>query len=126
LAFGIHYSPGAVELRDGVVDSLAKRANRENRVVVGGAQMRLAWKITAQIFSFVATILTLAGMLLAPPPGSPAQQDRKKGSRAGLDMRGEEVSNMGPSMTALMGYRQITPVQPKQAGDEEQAKEIVA
>ena len=65
--------------------------------------MRIAWKIAAQIFSFVATILTLATILLSPPSGDPAQQDKNKGSMTGRDMSGEDMSNAGPGMSAVDG-----------------------
>lgn len=106
----------AVESTDGVIEL--------SRI---GEQMKLVWNLAVQLFSFAATMLTLTAILLSPPSGNPAQQDKKKnGSMAGMDMSGEDMSNMGPSMAAMMGHMEITPVQPKQPGDEEKAKEIVA
>ncbi|WP_158944440.1 hypothetical protein [Granulicella sp. S190] len=51
----------------------------------------------------------------------------------GMDMSGKgnmsgmsDMSNMGPSMAAMAGHMYITALRPKQPGDEEKAKAVVA
>ena len=57
----------------------------------------------------------------------PAQQDQKMGSMPGMDMSDTgDMSNMGPSMAAMAGHMNMTPLRPKQPGDEEKAKAVVA
>jgi hypothetical protein len=54
-------------------------------------------------------------------------QDQPPGSMAGMDMSGKgDVEDMGPSMAAMAGHMEITPLRPRQPGDEEKAKAIVA
>ncbi|MEQ1473284.1 MAG: hypothetical protein ABLQ96_05665, partial [Candidatus Acidiferrum sp.] len=65
--------------------------------------MRLARNVAARILSLILTILPLAGILFAPAAGMPAQQDKKDGGMAGMDMNEEAMSNMGPSMAAMTG-----------------------
>ena len=56
-----------------------------------------------------------------------AGQNQKSGSMPGMDMGGaEDMSSMGPSMAAMAGHMYITPLRPKQPGDEAKAKTIVA
>jgi len=43
----------------------------------------------------------------------------------GMDMH-EDMSNMGPSMAAMAGHMYMTPLRPKQPGDQEKAKGVVA
>jgi hypothetical protein len=88
--------------------------------------MKMARKSAAQTFAFVAATLMVTGILLARPSATPAQQDKRKDSMAGMDMSGEDMSNMGPSMAAMAGHMEITPVQPKQPGDEQKARDIVS
>jgi hypothetical protein len=53
-----------------------------------------------------------------------AQQDQ---SMAGMNMGDiSSMGNMGPSMAAMAGHMYITPLRPKQPGDEEKAKAVVA
>ncbi len=57
----------------------------------------------------------------------PAQQDQKMGNMPGMDMSDTgDMSNMGPSMAAMAGHMNMTPLRPKQPGDEEKAKAVVA
>jgi hypothetical protein len=52
-----------------------------------------------------------------------AQQDQ---SMAGMNMSDmSSMGNMGPSMAAMAGHMYITPLRPKQPGDEEKAKALV-
>lgn len=44
----------------------------------------------------------------------------------GMDMRGLDPKTMGPSMAAMAGHMTVTPVLPKEPGDEERAREVVA
>ncbi|WP_433974454.1 hypothetical protein [Tunturiibacter lichenicola] len=52
-----------------------------------------------------------------------AQQDQ---SMAGMNMSDmSSMGNMGPSMAAMAGHMYVTPLRPKQPGDEEKAKAVV-
>ncbi len=54
-------------------------------------------------------------------------QDHPPGDMPGMDMSGKaDAEDMGPSMAAMAGHMEITPLRPKQPGDEEKAKAIVA
>lgn len=68
--------------------------------------------------AFVSTALMMGGIL------AQAQQDQ---SMAGMNMGDmSSMGNMGPSMAAMEGHMQITSLRPKQPGDEEKAKAVVA
>ena len=74
-----------------------------------------------------AWMLTLGTTLLVSTPGHAAPQDQQKGSMPGMDMGGmDDMSGMGPSMEAMAGHVLITPLRPKQPGDDEKAKALVA
>ncbi len=74
--------------------------------------------------------LTLAGGVLslaAAPAHAQQQPDQSKGGMAGMDMSGtNDMGDMGPSMAAMAGHMYITPLRPRQPGDEEKAKAVVA
>jgi hypothetical protein len=77
-----------------------------------------------------AVVLTLIIViaLLTAPPGHASPQDQR-GSMPGMDMRDKnDMSNSGPSMSAMAsnGHMYMTPLRPKQAGDEEKVKAVVA
>ena len=45
----------------------------------------------------------------------------------GMDMSGNgDMGDMGPSMAAMAGHMTMTPVRPKQPGDEERARAVIA
>jgi hypothetical protein len=44
----------------------------------------------------------------------------------GMDMRGLDPKEIGPSMAAMAGHMTVTPVRPEAPGDEARAREIVA
>ncbi len=48
----------------------------------------------------------------------------------GMDMSGnnamDDMGDMGPSMAAMAGHMYITPLRPKQLGDVEKVKDVVA
>jgi hypothetical protein len=68
----------------------------------------------------VLTLTTMRGR-------SQKQPDQSKGSMPGMDMSGtDDMGNMGSSMEAMAGHMYITPLRPKQPGDEEKAKAVVA
>jgi hypothetical protein len=70
--------------------------------------------------------LTIGGLLLIALPAY-AQQDQKMSNMPGMDMSGtSDMNNMGPSMAAMAGHMYMTPLRPKQPGDEEKAKAVVA
>ncbi len=63
--------------------------------------------------------LTCGALVLAVIPAH-AQQDQ---SMAGMNMGDmSSMGNMGSSMAAMAGHMYITPLRPKQPGDEEKAK----
>jgi hypothetical protein len=71
--------------------------------------------------------LTFGSLLLAALLGHAWPQDQQNGSMPGMDMGGMGgMSDMGPSMAAMAGHMYITPQRPKQPGDEEKAKAVVA
>ena len=45
---------------------------------------------------------------------------------AGMDMGGMDMNEMGPSMAAMAGHMDITPLRTKQPGDEEKAEAVIA
>ena len=73
-----------------------------------------------------STLLVLLGAsLVAGPVHARQQQDSSKGNMAGMDMSGD-MKNMGPSMAAMAGHMYITPLRPKQPGDEEKVRALIA
>lgn len=70
---------------------------------------------------------TFGALLLSPLFGYAWQQNQQKGSMPGMDMSGMgDMSDMGPSMAAMAGHVYMTPLRPKQSGDEQKAKAVVA
>jgi hypothetical protein len=75
----------------------------------------------------MAFALTVGAVLLSAPIGQARQQDPRKDSMAGMDMGGtEDMSGMGASMEAMAGHVLVTPRRPKQPGDDEKARALVA
>jgi hypothetical protein len=77
-----------------------------------------------------AVVLTLiiGAALLTAPLGHALPQGQQHGSMPGMDMRDNgDMSNMGSSMSAMAGngHMYMTPLRPKQLGDEEKAKAVV-
>ena len=74
--------------------------------------------------------LALAGGVLtlaAAHAYAQQQPDQSKGGMAGMDMSGAgDMGDMGSSMAAMAGHMYITPLRPRQPGDEEKAKAVVA
>jgi hypothetical protein len=78
--------------------------------------------------------LVFEAVFLTALPGHAWQQDQQKDSMAGMNMsdgKGNmkdmaDMKSMGPSMAAMAGHMTITPVWPKEPGDEAKAKEVVA
>jgi hypothetical protein len=84
-------------------------------------------KRSANLHGTVALALTFGALLLTALPGHAWQQSQQKGSMPGMDMSGMgDMSDMGPSMAAMAGHVYMTPLRPKQPGDEEKAKAVVA
>jgi hypothetical protein len=70
--------------------------------------------------------LTFGSLLLVVLLGHAWPQDQQN-SMPGMDMGGMgDMSDMGPSMAAIAGHMDITPQRPKEPGDEEKAKAVVA
>jgi cytochrome c556 len=63
--------------------------------------------------------------LTSVPIGARQQQGSSKDSMAGMDMSGD-MKGMGPSMEAMSGHMYMTQLRPKQPGDEEKVKAIIA
>src|SRR5689334_1208605 len=77
--------------------------------------------------SCAAAALVFAATLLAAVLGHAFPRDQQSSSMPGMDMSGMgDMSNMGPSMEAMAGHVLITPLRPKQPGDEEKARAVVA
>lgn len=74
----------------------------------------------------VVLALVFGAALLTAPLGHSGQQGHQHGSMPGMDMRDEDMSNMGPSMAAMAGHMYMTPLRTKQAGDKEKAIAVVA
>jgi hypothetical protein len=71
--------------------------------------------------------LTFAALLSAAALGHASPQSQQNNSMPGMDMSNMgDLSNMGPSMEAMAGHVLITPLRPKQPGDEEKAQAVVA
>jgi hypothetical protein len=74
----------------------------------------------------VVLALVFGTALLTAPLGRTGQS-KQQGSMPGMDMHdNEDMSSMGPSMAAMVGHVYMTPLRPKQPGDEAKAKAIVA
>lgn len=55
------------------------------------------------------------------------KKDQSMGNMPGMDMGGKnDMAEMGPSMAAMAGHMYVTPLRPRQPGDEEKARAIVA
>ena len=82
-------------------------------------------QLSAHLHGIVA--FTFGALLLTPLLGHAWQQNQQKGSMPGMDMSGMgDMSDMGPSMAAMAGHVYMTPLRPKQPGDDEKAKAVVA
>jgi cytochrome c556 len=73
-------------------------------------------------FWFVALIFVT---LTSAPIGARQQQGSPKDNMAGMDMSGD-MKDMGPSMEAMSGHMYMTQLRPKQPGDEEKVKAVIA
>ncbi len=76
--------------------------------------------------SLVVLTLLFDAALLTAPLGQTGQQEHHHGSMPGMDMHGDDMSDMGPSMAAMAGHMYITPLRPKRPGDKEKAIAVVA
>ncbi len=77
----------------------------------------------------VVLTLLFGAALLTAPPGHTWQQGQQHGSMPGMDMHDNgDMRSMGASMAAMAGHGHMymTPLRPKQPGDEEKAKAVVA
>jgi hypothetical protein len=77
--------------------------------------------------------LSFGAILLIPASGRGLQQDKQMSAMPGMSSNGCDdmssmggMSVMGESMAAMMNHMCITPMRPKQPGDEERAKAVVA
>lgn len=85
------------------------------------------WKIAAHLNRTAVFTLIFGTVLLTSPPGRAWQKDKNHGNMPGMDMSGhEDMGDMGPSMAAMAGHMYMTPLRPKQPGDVEKAKAVVA
>ena len=77
------------------------------------------------MFGKTATLLVAVWLMVVP--SGQAQQNQSMGGMPGMEMNGiSDMSDMGPSMAAMAGHMTVTPLRPKQPGDEEKAKAVVA
>jgi hypothetical protein len=75
-------------------------------------------------FARSLSLMLVGGVLTMVAASGYAQQDQ---SMAGMNMGDmSSTGNMGPSMAAMEGHMYITPLRPKQPGDEEKAKALLA
>jgi hypothetical protein len=77
----------------------------------------------------VMSTLIIGALLLTAPLAALRQQDHQKGSMPGMDMGGmRNMGDVGPSMSSMAGngHMYMTPLRPKQDGDEEKTKAVVA
>jgi hypothetical protein len=82
--------------------------------------------LTAYECDTLVLTLTVGVLLLTALLGHAWAQDDHKGM-PGMDMSGmDDMNDNGPSMAAMAGHMYITPLRPKQPGDEEKAKAVVA
>jgi hypothetical protein len=85
------------------------------------------WSFQPSFKGTVVFTLIIGAALLTAPLGHARQQGQHQSSMPGMDMRDAgDVSNMGPSMAAMAGHMYMTPLRPKQPGDIEKAKAVVA
>ena len=72
-------------------------------------------------------VIIFGSTLLSGPLGDASPQGHQQGSTSGMDMGDNgEMRGMGPSMVAMDARMYITPLRPKQPGDEERGKAVVA
>src|ERR1700687_3460171 len=71
------------------------------------------------------SVAFLFGILVAEPMDARQQQGASEDNMAGMDMSGD-MKDMGPSMAAMAGHMYMTSLRPKQPGDEEKVKTIIA
>src|SRR5579862_1983813 len=78
-------------------------------------------------FSPFLLLALISGTLILTIIPMRAQQkpDKSMGDMPGMDMSGD-MKDMGPSMAAMAGHMTITQVRPRQPGDEEKVRAIVA
>jgi hypothetical protein len=89
--------------------------------------------LSEHLYGTVALALTFGPLLLTALLGHAQQQNRQNGSMPGMAMSGMgdmssmgDMGDMGPSMAAMVGHIYMTPLRPKQPGDDEKAKAVVA
>jgi hypothetical protein len=99
-----------------------------------------ARKLSAHLYRTGLLTLTFSAVLLPGHASQQGQQDQQMGSMPGMDMSGgksgnssmanmssmADMSNMGPSMAAMAGHMYMTPLRPRQPGDEEKARAVIA
>jgi hypothetical protein len=70
----------------------------------------------------VVLTLIFGAALLTAPLGHAWQKGQQQGSMPGMDMHDDnDMSGMGPSMAAMAGHMYMTPLRPKEPGDEAKA-----
>ena len=83
-------------------------------------------------FAGTISMTVVAAVLVAALPGTVSANGEKKDKIAGMDMscmadmNGVDMSDMGPSMAAMMCHMYATPLRPQQPGDKEKAEAVVA
>jgi hypothetical protein len=83
-------------------------------------------KIVRHLCAAAALTLPLGAAILSPPPSHAQNHDHKKdNTMSGMDMSAD-MGDMGPSMAAMAGHMYITPLRPRQPGDMEKTKAVVA
>jgi hypothetical protein len=81
-------------------------------------------RISVHFFVIVVFTLAFGGVLTTGWDGHALQQNQEMGGMPGMNMG--DMSGTGPSMAAMTGHMHITSLRPKDPGDEEKAKAVVA
>jgi len=90
---------------------------------------RQNWSVQLSFKVTLVLTLTFGALLMTALLGRARQQDHQKGSMPGMDMSGmRDMGDVGPSMSSMAGngHMYMTPLRPKQPGEEEKAKAVVA
>jgi len=73
---------------------------------------------------FLLITLALEVLALVACPAVSQQQNQPMGNMPGMDMGGD-MKDMGPSMAAMAHHMYVTPLRPKEPGDEEKVKAVI-
>ncbi len=78
-----------------------------------------------KVFRCTSLLVLVGASVISTPLDARQQQGTPKDSMAGMDMSGD-MKDMGPSMEAMSGHMYVTQLRPRQPGDEEKVKAVIA